>query len=92
LGVSFKEQAGWRKLVLATLIALVAAVGLLAIRGLGLMLVGLVLVFTVWLVALAVALFLRGKFGGLTGDSYGTINEVTQVFVLIFFCVISGWC
>lgn len=92
LGVSFKEQAGWRKLVLATLIALAATVGLFAIRGLGLMLAGLALMLVVWLVALAVALFLRGKFGGLTGDSYGAINEVTQVFVLIFFCVISGWC
>jgi len=92
LGVSFKEQAGWQGFTLATFIALVAAVGLFAIRGLGLMLVGLVLVFTVWLVALAVALFLRGKFGGLTGDSYGAINEVTQVFVLIFFCAVSGWC
>jgi len=92
LGVSFKEQAGWQGFTLATFIALVAAVGLFAIRGLGLMLVGLALMFTIWLVALAVALFLRGKFGGLTGDSYGAINEVTQVFVLIFFCIISGWC
>jgi len=91
LGVSFKEQAGWQGFTLATSVALVAAVGLFAIRGLGLMLAGLVLMFTVWLVALAVALFLRGKFGGLTGDSYGAINEVTQVFVLIFFCIISGW-
>ena len=92
LGVSFKEQAGWQGFTLATSVALVAAAGLFAIRGLGLMLAGLALMFTVWLVALAVALFLRGKFGGLTGDSYGAINEVTQVFVLIFFCVISGWC
>jgi len=92
LGVSFKEQAGWQGFTLATSVALVAAVGLFASKGLELMLAGLVLMLVVWLVALAVALFLRGKFGGLTGDSYGAINEVTQVFVLIFFCVISGWC
>lgn len=91
LGRSFKERASWRKLILATSITLALTVGLFAIKGLNLSLLGLVLIFAVWLVTAALAPFLRSRFAGLTGDSYGAINEVTQVFVLIFFCVISRW-
>ena len=91
LGRAFKEQTNWRRLIPATSLVVVAAVGLFAVKGLGLSFIGLVLVLAVWLAAAAVALVLRGKFAGLTGDSYGAINEVTQVFVLIFFCAISRW-
>lgn len=91
LGRYFKEQTSWRRFILATLLAVAAVVGLFAVKGWEMSLVGLALVLAVWLVATAVALILRGKFAGLTGDSYGAINEVTQVFVLICFCVISRW-
>ena len=67
----------------------------LTLAGLGLVLffVGLALIFMVWVVVVAVGLFLQRKFAGLTGDSYGTINEVTQVFVLVYFCFAARlWC
>ena len=91
LGKTFKEQVNWRKLALATSLVLVSTLGLLMIKGLTFIFVGLALIFMVWLLAAALGLFLRRKFAGLTGDSYGTINEVTQVFILIFFCLISKW-
>ncbi len=91
LGKTFKEQVNWRKLALATSLVLASTLGLLIIKDLVLLFIGLALIFTVWLVATALGLFLQRKFAGLTGDSYGAINEVTQVFVLIFFCVISSW-
>ena len=91
LGKTFKEQANRKKLALATSLVLASTLGLLVIKGLSLLLVGLALVFMVWLVAVAAGLLLRQKFAGLTGDSYGAINEVTQVFVLILFCLISKW-
>jgi adenosylcobinamide-GDP ribazoletransferase len=91
LGRSFKEQASWRKLALATSLMLMATLGLLAIQGLSLVFIGLGIVFLVWLVATGTGLFLQSRFAGLTGDSYGAINELTQVFVLILFVVISRW-
>ncbi len=91
LGKTFKEQANWRKLALATSLVLASTLGLLLIKGLALIFVGLALIFMVWLVAAALGLFLQRKFAGLTGDSYGAINEVAQVFILIFFTLISKW-
>lgn len=91
LGRTFKEQANWKKLALATFVVLAATLGLLAIKNPELVFAGLALIFAVWLVATAAGLLLRRMFAGLTGDSYGAINEVTQVFVLIFFCLISRW-
>jgi len=91
LGKTFKQQANWRKLALATSLVLASTLGLLAIKGLPMVFAGLALIFMVWLIAAVLGLFLQRRFAGLTGDSYGTINEVNQVFVLIFFCLISKW-
>lgn len=91
LGKTFKQQANWRKLTLATSLVLASTLGLLIIKGLGLLFAGLALIFMVWLIAAVLGLFLQRRFAGLTGDSYGAINEVTQVFILIFFCLISRW-
>jgi len=91
-GVIFKEQANWKRLALATSLALVSTLGLLAIKGVTHIFAGLALIFAVWLLAAALGLFLQRRFSGLTGDSYGTINEVIQVFVLIAFCLIPKWC
>ena len=91
LGKTFKEQASWGKLAVATSLVLASTLGLLIIKGLGLIFAGLALIFMVWLIAAVLGLFLQRRFAGLTGDSYGAINEVTQVFILIFFCLISRW-
>ena len=91
LGIAFKQQANRRKFILATSLVLASTLGLLVTKGLVLLLIGLALIVVVWLVAAAVGLFLQRRFAGLTGDSYGTINEVAQVLVLIFLGVISGW-
>ncbi len=91
LGKTFKQQANWRKLVLATSLVLASTLGVLIIKGLVMMFAGLALIFMVWLIAAVLGLFLQRKFAGLTGDSYGTINEVTQVSILIFFCLIPKW-
>jgi len=93
LGRTFKEQANWKKLTLATSLVLASTLGLLITKGLVLFFVGLALIFMVWVVAATVGLFLQRKFAGLTGDSYGAINEVTQVFVLVYFCFAARlWC
>lgn len=75
-GQAFKKQASWQRLATATVIAVLISLVLAGLSGLALM-AGL------WIVVLGIAMFLRFRLGGLTGDSYGAINELSEVLVLI---------
>ncbi|MFQ5924421.1 MAG: adenosylcobinamide-GDP ribazoletransferase [Dehalococcoidia bacterium] len=83
IGQTFKEQANWQRMTIATLVALAISVLLMKLLGLALM-------AGVWLVAIIMAIFLRRRLGGLTGDTYGAINEVIEVLVLILVPLIYG--
>lgn len=83
MGRAFKEGATWWRAALATLIALVAAMGLLWPRG-------AVLVAAALLIVMALCAFFKGRFGGLTGDTYGAVNELSEISVLILVPVIAG--
>ena len=76
LGKVFKQGARWPQSTMATLIALAVAVALFQLAGLTVM-------FAIWVIIMAVAVYLKRKFAGLTGDTYGAINEVAEVCVLI---------
>ena len=80
LGKIFKQGASWQRFTMATLIALVVAIVLFQLAGLAIM-VG------IWVIVVAMAAYLKHKFSGLTGDTYGAINEVAEVCVLILACV-----
>ena len=80
LGKIFKQGASWQRFTMATLIALVVAIVLFQLAGLAIM-VG------IWVIVVAMAAYLKRKFSGLTGDTYGAINEVAEVCVLILVCV-----
>ena len=82
LGAIFKEGASWRRFLVATAIALAVAIPLFQLAG-------LVIMLGVWLTTLAMAYYLKGKFSGLTGDTYGAINEVAEVTVLIMVCLLT---
>ena len=82
LGTIFKEGASWRRFLVATAIALAVAIPLFQLAG-------LVIMLGVWLTTLAMAYYLKGKFSGLTGDTYGAINEVAEVTVLIMVCLLT---
>ncbi|TET40518.1 MAG: adenosylcobinamide-GDP ribazoletransferase [Dehalococcoidia bacterium] len=83
IGQIFKEQANWQSMTIATLIALAISVLLMKLLGLALM-------AGIWLVAIIMAIFLKRRLGGLTGDTYGAINEVIEVLVLILVPLIYG--
>jgi adenosylcobinamide-GDP ribazoletransferase len=83
MGQAFKEQAKWQWLAIATLVALAISVPLLKLFGLALM-------AGIWLAAMIMAIFLKRRLGGLTGDTYGAINEVIEVLVLILVPLICG--
>jgi len=74
-GKAFKEQVGGWHFFWASLAA----------TGIGALLFGLrlpVLAVVVWLTAWAQGRYLARRLGGLTGDAYGAIGEVTEVFIL----------
>jgi len=79
LGKVFKQGTNWPKFTMATLITFVLLVVLIPL----IQLVGLAVMFGVWIITVVMATYLKGKFSGLTGDTYGAINEVAEVSILI---------
>ena len=86
LGTAFKQATRWPQFTAATVITLVIALALLPLFSL----TGVAVMFGVWIVTVILAAYLRRKFAGLTGDTYGAINEVAEVMVLLFICIIAG--
>jgi adenosylcobinamide-GDP ribazoletransferase len=86
MGKELKEGVGWWGFIAATVVTLTVVVTLAQVTG-------LVILAAVWLMVVAAAGSLKGKLGGLTGDTYGGINEVAEVLVLILVVLISfnGW-
>ena len=81
LGRDMKDNATWKQVLLASLIALLAAwfsAGCMGLIALGIALLTL----------LATARFILVRIPGLTGDSYGMINEMVELFVLLAFTVV----
>lgn len=86
LGKAFKEGTNWIRFTVATAIAFAAVAVVLE-------LVGVALMAAVWIGTIMMSGYLKSRFAGLTGDTYGAINEVseTAVFLLIIFVVRAGW-
>ena len=82
LGKMFKQGINWRVLTIATLITL--AITVIVAR-----LAGLVIMLGTWVIIIVMAAYLKRKFSGLTGDTYGAINEVTEVCVLILVSLLA---
>lgn len=90
LGKVFKQGTNWPKFVMATLIALVVAVTLAPWAGLiSKLAFGLIIMLAIWIMVLIMATYLKRKFAGLTGDTYGAVNEVAEVGVLLLVCVLA---
>ena len=80
LGKVFKQGTSWPRFTMATLIALVVVVALALLAGLAIIFI----MFLTWVMTVAMAAYFKSKFSGLTGDTYGAINELAEVGVLIF--------
>ena len=76
LGTTFQEGRGWWQVMLGAATAAAAAV--LFLGGGGAILVGVAVA-----VALGLGRWMAGMLGGMTGDTYGAINEVGEVAVLV---------
>lgn len=82
LGWIIKQGVNWKSMTATTLIALAIAVGLLSWWG-------TVLLAALCLILAITSKYLSSKFGGLTGDNYGAINELGEVVVLILGYIIA---
>jgi adenosylcobinamide-GDP ribazoletransferase len=82
LGSVFHQGNTLPWLVVATAITLAASISLLGLDGLAVTAAAL-------LAAIVMASYLNKRLGGLTGDTYGAINEVVQVGVLILIPLIT---
>lgn len=89
LGKIFKQGASWQRFTTATVITLAVAIGLARSANITYFyLAGLAIMLAIWVIVVAMAIYLKRKFAGLTGDTYGAINEVAEVCVLILICLL----
>jgi len=95
LGKMVKQETNWWGFVMATIITLAVAIGLARLANVTyFFLAGLAIMAGIWIIIMAMAAYLKRKFSGLTGDTYGAINEVAEVCVLILVCSLAttgGW-
>ena len=82
LGWVAKQRTYWKGIAVATIFALVIALVLLSWWGAALL-------AALCLILFVLARYLSSRFGGLTGDSYGAINEFAEVTVLILAFIIA---
>ena len=85
LGKAIKQAANWQKFVVATAITLALAIGLTWPLG-GInrsFLSGPVIMLGVWVIIVIMAGFFKKMFAGLTGDTYGAINELAELGALL---------
>jgi adenosylcobinamide-GDP ribazoletransferase len=86
LGAAYKKSTRWPQFAVATIITVVIAAALFPLFSLA----GLLMVPGIFVITALLALYLKHKFAGLTGDSYGAINEIAETMVLILMIIIAG--
>jgi adenosylcobinamide-GDP ribazoletransferase len=84
LGTAYKNATRWPQFTAATIITIAVAAALFPL----LKITGLLLLAGILIISTALALYFKYKFAGLTGDTYGAINEISEVIVLIFIVII----
>jgi adenosylcobinamide-GDP ribazoletransferase len=90
LGKERKQATDWPRLTMATFITLALAIGLARLANITYFyLVGPAIMLSIWVIVIAMGGYFKRKFSGLTGDTYGAINEVAEVCVLILVCLLA---
>jgi adenosylcobinamide-GDP ribazoletransferase len=85
LGAAYKSATRWPQFAVATAITLAVAAALYPVLSY----TGLLVVSGVWLVTTALAFYFKHKFAGLTGDTYGAINEIAEVMALVIVILVA---
>ena len=82
IGWAIKQRASWKGMIAAMIFPLSAGIVLLSWWGAALL-------ATLALILLAVSKYFCSIFGGLTGDTYGAMNEFAEVAVLVLVFIIA---
>lgn len=85
LGTAYKNATRWPQFTIATVFTLAIAAALYPLFSYA----GFLLVGGIWIIATGLGFYFRYKFAGLTGDTYGAINEVSEVMALLFVVIIA---
>jgi adenosylcobinamide-GDP ribazoletransferase len=86
LGKAYKDATRWPQFTIATVITIVIIAALI-LRGMAV--AGLLVMFGVCIFTTLLALYFKHKFAGLTGDTYGAINETAEVMALLLVIVLA---
>ena len=90
LGKVLKQETNWKKFGLATVITLAVVMGLTQWSNIAYSYLSVLAVIGgTWIIIMALAAYLKRKFAGLTGDTYGAINEVAEVSVFILVSLLA---
>jgi adenosylcobinamide-GDP ribazoletransferase len=86
LGKAYKDSVRWPQMTAATAVAIAVSILLFKISG-------LVIIAANWIIITLLANFLKNRLNGLTGDTYGAINEIAtaSVFLLVILMVYNHW-
>lgn len=76
LGKAFKDAVNMRHFIIATLVSL-------ALTSVLFRWAGIIIIVGTWLIVTLIALHFKNRLRGLTGDTYGAINEISFVAVLM---------
>jgi len=90
LGTGFKQGTRWPQITAATIITGIIALALYPFFSY----TGIFLILGICILTTLMSFYFRYKFEGLTGDTYGAINEVAEVITLLLTIVIVqniGW-
>jgi adenosylcobinamide-GDP ribazoletransferase len=79
LGTAFKQATRWPQFTGATIITLALAGALHPLFKA----TGFLIISGTFVITTGIAFYLKHKFSGLTGDTYGAINETTEVTTLL---------
>lgn len=94
LGKAFKDGVTRTRLAIATIITLGLSIVLAWWANLDYYyIVGLGIIIVIGLFVITVSAYFRHKFAGLTGDTYGAINELAEIGVLLLagIAFFNGW-
>jgi len=86
LGASFKSGTRWPQFAIATIITFAVAAALFPLFSF----LGFVLIAGIWIIATLLSFYFKHKFAGLTGDTYGAINEISEVMALVLTVLIDS--
>jgi adenosylcobinamide-GDP ribazoletransferase len=94
LGKAFKDGVTRTRLVVATVITLGLSIFLAWWANLDYYyIVGFGIMVVIWIFIITISAYFRSKFAGLTGDTYGAINELAETGILLIASIacFNGW-